>query len=106
MSTEQHVQASRAPRAPLALIEALRLLVVVFFAGAGYSVGSGVGPSSPVLGALNGTAVGVVLGSGLGYVLGGVLGRRTAKSAETARSRTRVVSADRAVRLARTPPRT
>jgi uncharacterized protein YacL len=94
MSTQPHARASRAPRAPLALIEVLRLLVVVFFAGAGYSIGSGVGPSAPVLGALNGTAVGVVLGSGFGYVLGGVLGRRTAKSAENTRLRLRAVSAD------------
>jgi uncharacterized protein YacL len=85
---------SRIPQAPVAVLEVLRLLVVVFFAGAGYSIGSGVGPSSPVLGALNGTAVGVVLGSGFGYVLGGVLGRHTARSAETARLRLRTVSAD------------
>ena len=82
------------PRAPVALIEVLRLLVVVFFAGAGYSLGSGVGPSAPVLGALNGTALGVILGSGIGYVIGGVLGRRTARSAETTRIRLRTVSAD------------
>ncbi|MCA1711047.1 MAG: TRAM domain-containing protein [Actinobacteria bacterium] len=73
MTELQHSQPSRAPRAPVALLEVLRLLVVVFFAGAGYSLGSGIGPSRPVLGALNGTALGVVLGSGLGYVLGGVL---------------------------------
>ena len=78
----------------MALLEVLRLLVVVFFAGAGYSLGSGVGPSRPVLGALNGTALGVVLGSGLGYVLGGILGRRTARSAEITRNRLRAVSAD------------
>jgi uncharacterized protein YacL len=94
MSTEPHARPSRTPRAPLALLEVLRLLVVVFFAGAGYSIGSGVGPSAPVLGALNGTAVGVVLGSGFGYVLGGVLGRRTARSAENTRIRLRAVSAD------------
>lgn len=75
-------------------MEALRLLTVVFFAGAGYAIGSDVGPASAVLGALNGTAVGVVLGSGIGYVLGGILGRTTARSAETARVRLRNVSAD------------
>jgi uncharacterized protein YacL len=78
----------------VALLEVLRLLVVVFFAGAGYSLGSGIGPTKPVLGALNGTAVGVVLGSGMGYVLGGVLGRRTARTAEDTRVRLRAVSAD------------
>jgi uncharacterized protein YacL len=76
------------------VVEALRLLTVVFFAGAGYSIGSDVGPAHAFLGALNGTAVGVVLGSGIGYVLGGVLGRTTARSAETARVRLRSVSAD------------
>jgi len=84
----------RSPRPPAAVLEALRLLTVVFFAGAGYSLGSDIGPSRAFLGALNGTAVGVVLGSGIGYVLGGVLGRSTARSAETARVRLRAVSAD------------
>ncbi|MEX2292045.1 MAG: TRAM domain-containing protein [Mycobacteriales bacterium] len=79
------------------MLEALRLLVVVFFAGAGYQVGSSVEPDRPVLGALNGTALGLVLGSGLGYVLGGVLGRKTAATAEVARSRLRDVSAEQLV---------
>ncbi|MCU1673212.1 MAG: PilT protein domain protein [Frankiales bacterium] len=94
MTELQHSRPSRTPRAPVALLEVLRLLVVVFFAGAGYSLGSGIGPTKPVLGALNGTAVGVVLGSGMGYVLGGVLGRRTARTAEDTRVRLRAVSAD------------
>ena len=64
--------ASRRP--PALLLEILRFLVVAFFAGAGYQIGSGVNNGRHVLGALNGTAVGVVLGSGFGYVLGGVLG--------------------------------
>lgn len=72
---------------PAIVLECLRFLAVVFFAGAGYQVGSGVGSDTKVLGALNGTAVGLILGSGLGYVLGGVLGRTTATSAERARSR-------------------
>ena len=76
------------------MLEILRLLVVVFFAGAGYQIGTGVDDSRAVLGALNGTALGLVLGSGLGYVLGGVLGRRTAETAEVARTRLRDVSAD------------
>ena len=88
---------TRRPRTPYAVLEVLRLLAVVFFAGAGYQVGSSVDPDRAVLGALNGTAVGVVLGSGLGYVLGGVIGRRTAWTAETARSRLHDVSADQLV---------
>ena len=84
----------RTPRTPYAVIEVLRLLVVVFFAGAGYSTGASLGGDRAVLGALNGTAVGLVLGSGLGYVLGGVLGRRTASAAELTRTRLHDVSAD------------
>ena len=86
--------AARPPRTPYAVLEALRMLVVVFFAGAGYQIGSGVDPARPVLGALNGTALGLVLGSGFGYVLGGVLGRKTAATAEQARTSLRQVSAD------------
>jgi uncharacterized protein YacL len=81
-------------RTPPAVLEVLRLLVVVFFAGAGYSVGSEVDPTRPVLGALNGTALGLVLGSGFGYVLGGVLGRRAGQTAEVAGSSLRDVDAD------------
>jgi len=88
------VRQARQPRTPYAVLEVLRLLVVVFFAGAGYQVGASVDPDRTVLGALNGTAVGLVLGSGLGYVLGGVLGRRTAAVAEGTRSRLRDVSAE------------
>ena len=81
-------------RTPTFVLETLRFLVVVFFAGAGYEVGSGVGSSTKVLGALNGTAVGLILGSGLGYVLGGVVGRTTATSAELARTRLNETSAE------------
>ena len=80
-------QRSRRARPPSVVLEGLRLCVVVFFAGAGYQVGSGLGAGTRVLGALNGTAVGLVLGSALGYVLGGVLGRTTTASAEVARTR-------------------
>ncbi|HWH29853.1 MAG TPA: PIN domain-containing protein [Mycobacteriales bacterium] len=88
------VRTSSRVRTPPAVLEVLRLLVVVFFAGAGYQVGEAVDPARPVLGALNGTAVGLVLGSGLGYVLGGVLGRRAGQTAEVARTTLRDVSAD------------
>jgi len=70
------------------------LLVVVFFAGAGYQIGQGVEGSRSVLGALNGTAVGVIVGSGIGYVLGGVLGRTTATTAERMRSTLHDTSAE------------
>ena len=75
------------------VLEALRFLVVAFFAGAGYQIGAGVGDDD-VLGGLNGTAVGVILGSGLGYVLGGVLGRTTASGAERLRSNLHATSAE------------
>lgn len=90
-------QPTRRARTPYAVLEVLRLLVVVFFAGAGYQVGSSVDPDGPVLGALNGTAVGLILGSGLGYVLGGVLGRKTAATTEVARTSLRDVSAEQLV---------
>ncbi len=79
------------------MLEGLRFLVVVFFAGAGYQVGSGVPSTTKVLGALNGTAVGVILGSGLGYVLGGILGRTTASTAESVRTRLHDTSAEELV---------
>ena len=91
------VRARRTPQTPYAVIEVLRLLVVVFFAGAGYQLGHAVDQDAPVLGALNGTAVGLVLGSGLGYVLGGVLGRHTASTTELARSRLGDVTAEQLV---------
>jgi uncharacterized protein YacL len=65
-------------RAPSGVVDVLRLLVVVFFAGLGYEVARRVKTSeSSVLGPLNGVMVGVIIGSGLGYVLGGILGRTT-----------------------------
>jgi uncharacterized protein YacL len=81
-------------RPPALVLETLRLLVVVFFAGAGYQIGDGVEGSSTVLGSLNGTAVGVIIGSGIGYVLGGVLGRTTASTAERMRSSLHDTSAE------------
>jgi uncharacterized protein YacL len=81
-------------RPPSAVLEVLRFLVVVFFAGAGYQVGSSIDADRAVLGSLNGTALGLVLGSGFGYVLGGVIGRTTATTATVAQHRLRDVSAD------------
>ncbi|HTC69702.1 MAG TPA: hypothetical protein VK662_09050 [Acidothermaceae bacterium] len=64
-------------RAPSGVVDVLRLLVVVFFAGLGYEVSKRFNSGAFVLGPLNGVMVGVIIGSGLGYVLGGVLGRTT-----------------------------
>ena len=65
-------------RVPNALVELLRLLVVVFFAGLGYYVADEMDvEQGRVLGAFGVVGLGVVLGSALGYVLGGILGRST-----------------------------
>ena len=70
--------APRLRRVPSAVVELLRLCVVVFFAGLGYYVAETLDDSrEPVLGAFNVLALGLILGSALGYVLGGVLGRGT-----------------------------
>jgi len=68
----------RITRVPSAVVELLRLCVVVFFAGLGYQVAQSVGsPEKTVLGPFNALWLGIILGSALGYVLGGVLGRST-----------------------------
>jgi len=65
-------------RMPNALVELLRLFVVVFFAGLGYYLADLIGKDDgPTLGVFGVVGLGVVLGSALGYVLGGVLGRST-----------------------------
>jgi uncharacterized protein YacL len=65
-------------RAPNALVELLRLCVVVFFAGVGYYIAQVLDDhGGPSLGAFSGIGLGIVLGSALGYVIGGVLGRGT-----------------------------
>jgi uncharacterized protein YacL len=69
----------RLKRVPSAVVELLRLCVVVFFAGVGYYLAGVISDRSgePVLGAFSVIGLGIVLGSALGYVLGGVLGRGT-----------------------------
>jgi uncharacterized protein YacL len=70
--------APRLRRVPSAVVELLRLCVVVFFAGVGYYVADAVDDSGDkVLGAFTVVGLGIVLGSALGYVLGGVVGRGT-----------------------------
>lgn len=65
-------------RAPNAVVELLRLCVVVFFAGVGYYLADVLDhDSEPVLGAFTAVGLGIVLGSALGYVLGGLVGRGT-----------------------------
>jgi len=67
---------------PNAVVELLRLCVVVFFAGLGYEIAlvmEGSGHRS-ALGGVDPLWVGLLLGSSLGFVLGGVLGRATERT--------------------------
>lgn len=70
------------------LVEFVRLLFVVLFAVAGYSVGRHV--SSPET---SKTVLGVILGSAMGFVLGGVLGRQTATAVRSMEAEIRRVPA-------------
>lgn len=80
---------------PSAVVEVLRLLCVVFFAGVGFEVAQSTGAGDDsVLGALDGVALGVIIGSGVGYVLGGVLGRTTVTTVDRTALSLREVSAE------------
>lgn len=70
------------------LVEFVRLIFVVLFAVAGYSVGTQVHAPSTTK-----TILGVVLGSATGFVLGGVLGRQTATAVATVEADLRRVPA-------------
>jgi uncharacterized protein YacL len=77
------------------VVELLRLLTVVFFAGVGYEIARILDESTDnVLGPFNSIAVGVILGSGLGYVLGGVLGRTTVTTVDRVELGLRETSAE------------
>ena len=90
--------APRLRRVPNAVVELLRLCVVVFFAGLGYYVADLVDNNGePVLGAFSVLGLGVVLGSALGYVLGGVLGRGTVTAVRAAETGLRDTSAEQIV---------
>ena len=76
-------------RMPSAVVELLRLCVVIFFAGLGYEIALVVEGSGhrDALGGIDPLWVGLLLGTGLGFVLGGVLGRATERTvAKTERS--------------------
>jgi uncharacterized protein YacL len=88
---------SRIPRAPSSVVELLRLLVVVFFAGVGYEVARQIVDNDNVLGPFNGVAIGVIVGSGIGYVLGGVLGRTTITAVDRTERALAHVSAEQLV---------
>lgn len=71
------------------LVEFVRLIFVVLFAAAGYTIVTKVShPSTTTR-----TLLGVILGSGTGFVLGGVLGRQTATAVSEMEREFRRVSA-------------
>ena len=78
----------RPPPARGRLVEFVRLLFVVLFAAAGYSIATHVAPSAP-----SRTLLGVVLGTSTGFVLGGVLGRQTAVAVRSMEEELRKVPA-------------
>jgi uncharacterized protein YacL len=81
--------------APYAVVELLRLLVVVFFAGVGYEISRSVASSDQgVLGPFNGAAVGGIVGCGVGYVLGGMIARTTVTVVDRTEAALRSVSAE------------
>ena len=88
---------SQSARTPVALVELLRVLVVIFFAGLGYQAGMALDPHGLVAGSFSAGAIGLTLGTALGYVLGGLVARGTARSAASTTVRLREVSADRLI---------
>jgi uncharacterized protein YacL len=70
------------------LVEFVRLIFVVLFAVAGYTVGTRIADHTT-----SKTILGVVLGSATGFVLGGVLGRQTATAVRTVEEELRRVPA-------------
>jgi uncharacterized protein YacL len=88
----------RLSRVPSAVVELLRLCVVVFFAGVGYYVADVIdSDGEPVLGAFSVLALGIILGSALGYVLGGVMGRGTVTAVRAAEAGLRDTPAEQIV---------
>lgn len=83
-----------ARRAPNGLVELLRLLCVLFFAGVGYQVASTIHSPDRALGPFDFIAVGLIIGSGVGYVLGGVLGRNVVVAADRTEAALREVTVD------------
>jgi uncharacterized protein YacL len=82
------------PQLPRGVVEVLRLLTVVFFAGLGYQTAQGVGSRGGILGPFNAVATGVIVGSGIGYVAGGVVGRIAVSTADRTEAALRQTSAD------------
>ena len=84
----------RESRLPAGVIEALRLCVVVFFAGVGYEVAGLLDASTVAVGPLDTAGTGVLLGAAVGYVLGGVVARVTVRTVESTEAGMRERSAE------------
>jgi len=94
----REVEMAARRQVPTALVELLRLMVVVFCAGLGYYLAEQLDADrGQVLGAFGVVGLGVVLGSGLGYVLGGVLGRSTVTAVARTEARLRDTPAEQIV---------
>jgi uncharacterized protein YacL len=96
VETLQVTLRSRPTRAPHSLIEVLRLLTVVFFAGLGFECGRALASHGhgDILGPFGGVGVGIIVGSGVGYVVGGIFGRTAVTTADRTEAALRDVSAD------------
>jgi len=69
---------------PGAVVEVLRLCVVVFFGGVGYFVAQIPHDAGVQIGPFQSTGVGIILGASIGYVLGGVVARLTGRGLRAA----------------------
>lgn len=88
----------RFSRPPSAVVELLRLCVVVFFAGVGYYAAEVIDhDGEPVLGAITVVGLGIILGSAIGYVLGGLVGRGTVSVVRAAEVGLRETAAEQIV---------
>src|SRR5690349_18590281 len=72
--------AERDVNMPGAVVEVLRLCVVVFFAGVGYFIAQTADQPGVRIGPFEGSGIGILLGAAIGYVLGGVVARLTGRS--------------------------
>jgi len=74
------------------VVEILRLCVVVFFGGLGFTIATSAPETQVRVGAFDATSLGIILGAGIGYVLGGVVARLTGRSLREAEAAVRARS--------------